>query len=81
MKSVFLTEHYITDPKTSHSYWKKGYAIYYDNFTNFPLENDWRFSEVKDKRKLAIFLGTVNNLIFPIKFPLKLNNGLIINEL
>lgn len=43
------------------------------------LKVDWRFCEVKDKRKQAIILG-VCKTSFPIKYPLLLTNGTVIRN-
>lgn len=40
-------------------------------------ETDWRFCEVKNRRKQAKMLG-VCKTVFPIKYPLWLTNGTII---
>lgn len=46
-------------------------------------ETHWQVCEVKDRRKQAIFLGCVMldfELDFPIKFPLTLDNGCIVDN-
>lgn len=44
-----------------------------------PSDTDWRFKEVKDKRKRLIRLGTAT-CNFPIEYPLILDNGFVINK-
>lgn len=80
--SVFLSEHYEINPKSGDGSWRKHYSFYMGNFgENIDIKSDWRTSEVKDRRKLAIFLGLVINPIFPIIFPLELTNGKKIEKL
>ncbi len=43
------------------------------------IENDWRWCEVKGKRKQAKVLG-IYRAKFPIKFPMLFINGLVINK-
>lgn len=49
-------------------------------FKALDVKNDWRFCAVKNKRNEAVILGDVelNECEFPIKFPLKLSNGIVI---
>jgi hypothetical protein len=44
------------------------------------LKSDWRFKEVKDKRKQLKLLGTKENLVLPIVYPLVLDDGRVIND-
>jgi len=60
--------------------WISEYHFYKGDLSNVDLENDWRFKEIKDKRKQSKFLGTVNT-DFPINYPLHLNNGAILEKL
>lgn len=46
---------------------------------NIDWKTDWRFCEVKDKRKQAKMLGLCKTT-FPIKYPLWLTNWIIIEE-
>jgi len=77
MWSVFEKE-YTT--KINNKYqWVKELNFYIGDLTNEDFKNDYRFKEVKDKRKQVKFLGTVETE-FPLKFPLKLNNGIILEN-
>lgn len=51
-----------------------------DYYEKVDFENDWRFCEVKNKRKKSILIGDceLSDSDFPIKFPLTLKNGLIV---
>ena len=51
-----------------------------NGFNEIDLKTDWRFCEVKGKRKEAVLIGDVelNESDFPITFPLVLRNGLIV---
>jgi len=60
--------------------WITQYIFYMNDLSDVDLETDWRFKEVKNKRKLAEFLGTVNT-DFPIEYPLHLNNGIILEKI
>jgi hypothetical protein len=44
------------------------------------FEKDWRFCEVGKKRRQSKFLGLVENLSFPVEYPLILTNGTIISN-
>lgn len=46
---------------------------------NIDWVNDWRFCEIKKKRKQVKLLG-VCKAIFPIKFPLSLTNNIVIES-
>jgi hypothetical protein len=77
MWSVFECEY---KTKVEEEYkWVKELRFYMRDISNEDLKNDWRFCEVKDKRKQAKFLGTVETE-FPIKFPLTLYNGKILEK-
>ena len=43
------------------------------------MDKDWRFKPVENKRKQVILLGICETK-FPVKFPLSLYNGLILNN-
>ena len=73
--SVFLAEHFVEKDK----YFKKSYQFYYGDLSKTILENDWRFKEVLNKRKEAVFMGLANTA-FPINFPLKLENDKLLNK-
>jgi hypothetical protein len=59
--------------------WTKEYCFYNGNLQtqNIDWNSDWRFCEVKDKRKQAKILGVCKTK-FPIKYPLYLTNGIVI---
>lgn len=53
-----------------------------ETFKDIDFKTDWRFCAVKDKRSEAILVGDINLVEsdWPIKFPITLNNGIIIND-
>ena len=59
--------------------WVKKLNFYYGDLSEENLTNDWRFKEVPERRKQVKFLGTVETE-FPVKFPLILNNGLVLED-
>jgi len=71
LRSVFL--HITKKP-----IYKEEYHFYYGDLSKIDFENDKRFKE-HDYRKYE-FLGTAI-VEFPIKFPLKLDNGKILEKL
>ena len=78
MWSVFENEY---KTKVGNNYqWVKELNFYMGDLSNEDFENDYRFKEVKDKRKQLKFLGLVETQ-FPVKFPLKLINGIIIEDI
>lgn len=52
------------------------------SFQAIDFNTDWRFCEVKDKRKNTLLFGDVDleDGDWPIRFPLKLKNGLILEN-
>lgn len=58
------------------------YNGYQQEFLKVNIENDWRFKELKGKREKAILVGCINlsEDDFPIKYPLILKNGVIIEK-
>lgn len=76
LHSVFLTEHLVKKDKIK--IWVKSHSFYLGNLSKTKLNDDWRFKEVKGKRKEAIFLGLVHT-DFPVKYPLKTECNNIIN--
>lgn len=75
MISVVLAEHKINN------LWKKEYNFYSVDLTDVEFDNDWRFRAVDEKRKLSILLGTVDELSFPVKYPIVLNNSTLIEKI
>jgi hypothetical protein len=41
------------------------------DLSNIDLTTDWRFCDVKGKRRNCIFLGFIDNPEFPLKEPIK----------
>lgn len=77
--TVFKVKRYNEEKKI----WTEDYDFYMGNMLDWEHrfgKNDWRFCEVKDKRELAVLLGK-GWLRFPIKFPVKLDNGVVLNKL
>lgn len=70
--SVFLVER--LDQKI------KEYVFYLGEIQNIDYKNDWRFKKVKGKRSQLEFLGTVKT-DFPVKYPLHLLNGKILQKI
>lgn len=73
--SVFKCERFNEEKKR----WFKEYSFYWGDCKHIFEKDDWRFCEVKGKRKLAEYMGK-GWFKFPIKFPAKLDNGIILNE-
>lgn len=59
--------------------WITEFNFYMGDLSNVDTSNDWRFKEIKNKRKMSKFLGVVETT-FPIQYPLTLNNGIIISK-
>lgn len=61
------------------SYWKRVLKFYKGDLQKKDINwvTDWRFCEVRDKRKQAKMIGTCRTT-FPIKYPLRLTNGTIV---
>jgi len=78
MWSVFENEY---KTKVGKNYqWVKELNFYVGDLSNEDFKNDYRFKEVKDKRKQIKFLGLVETQ-FPVKYPLKLTNGTILEDI
>jgi len=81
--TVFEVEHLYfigkdTDGKSINK-WKKQIVFYFGYLTNVEILSDWRFCEVKEKRKQAICKGIKTNPEFPIVYPLILDDGSILD--
>ena len=77
MWSMFEAEYYHYNKKTKIGKWSKQIFFYKGDFTKFnEFKNDRRFCEAKTRRNVK-FLGTKENIDFPIVYPFKLDNGLI----
>lgn len=63
----------------SRKFWDTHY-VFYMGETIFD-ENDWRIVEVKDKRKDIELMGIVNDISFPVEYPLKTIGGSFINKI
>ena len=81
MHYVFETEHKIftgrdADDKSIVE-WVKQLAFYSGGIDPITLDptKDWRFCEVKDRRRVAIFKGQITSLTFPVVYPLVLDNS------
>jgi len=59
--------------------WVKELNFYMGDMSDEDLTNDYRFREVPGKRKQLRFLGTAETE-FPVKFPLTLKNGLVLED-
>jgi len=59
---------------------RREYVFYLGDCTLIYDKKDWRFCKVEGKRNELIFLG-VCNISFPVKFPLKLDNGKILENI
>ena len=75
--SVVVNENKIG--KDNNSQWVTELNFYMGDLQtkNIDWKTDWRFCEVKDKRKQVKMLG-VCKTTFPIKYPLWITNGIII---
>lgn len=58
----------------------KEYVFYFGDCTLIYDKKDWRFCKMEGKRNELVFLG-LGEMSFPIKYPLKLNNGKILEEI
>ena len=73
--TIFLVEH------NENGKWVKRHGFYVVDINDCDLKTDYRFCEVKDKRKEAIVLGTVSEISFPVAYPITLDSGLILNAI
>jgi hypothetical protein len=76
--SVFLNEKFVEKDKKL--IWIKEHIFYHGDLSKLN-DDDWRIREVPKKRKKSIFLGIVQNLEFPVKYPIQLSNGDLIGEI
>ena len=65
--------------------WVKEIFFYYNNPELPPstdLKTDWRFNKIDGVRAQAEYLGdvTLERKDFPVQFPLKLDNGFIVQD-
>ena len=67
--SVFSAEYFIEVKKQL--VWKKQTFLYMGDLSNVDMATDWRFHDVKGKRKNCTFLGLINNPEFPLKEPIE----------
>ena len=68
--SIFLNEHFKTENPNSKKMWVKSYTFYHLDVKTIDIGKDWRFKEVKNKRKESIYLGECE-VRFPIKYPIE----------
>lgn len=55
--------------------WKKEFFFYCLSNVLLDLKTDWRFKWVQEKRGKGKLIGTVDNPIFPIQYPIMTNEG------
>lgn len=79
--SVFLSNRKVIkeDGKKQVWIWEKVYNFYKVNMAEVDVKTDVRFKLIKDKREESIYLG-VCETEFPVKFPLTLINGVILEK-
>lgn len=75
MISIILSEYKIGED------WILEYQFYYVDLKQVNLSEDIRFKEINGKRKKSILIGVVDDLEFPVKYPIKLEDGNIIYNL
>jgi hypothetical protein len=80
INTVFENEKYVYNKKSATGRWVNELVFYVGDLTDVDLKSDWRFKEVKDKRKQLKLLGTKENLVLPIVYPLVLDDGRVIND-
>jgi hypothetical protein len=51
--------------------WTTHTRLFMGDLSNIDLTTDWRFCDVKGKRRNCIFLGFIDNPEFPLKEPIK----------
>jgi hypothetical protein len=74
MISIVLVEH------LKENIWVKEFNFYHIDLSSIDFSTDYRFKIVDEKRKLSLLLGTINELKFPVTYPIVLNNNTIINK-
>ena len=77
--TVTEEECYIYNSNTKTGRWIKSLQFWHGDLSNIDFKTDDRFYEVKDKRKQIVLLGTVKDVKFPVKFPLILDNMIILD--
>lgn len=75
--SVFENHHAVD--KNGKQKWVTELVFYKGDLSKVDLATDWRFREVKGKRSQLKYLGMCETS-FPVKYPLRLDNGDVINE-
>ncbi|MFL0065366.1 hypothetical protein V3A08_07410 [Tenacibaculum maritimum] len=76
--TVFLFEKYDNQNKK----WFLEYHFYAGKlFEKINIKTDWRTKAVKGKRKEAKFIGYVENLSFPVEYPITTTTGIKIERL
>lgn len=60
--------------------WKKDFFFYCLSNVLLDLKTDWRFRWVQDKRGKGKLLGTVDDPVFPVQYPILTNEGKLINS-
>ncbi|MFL0077007.1 hypothetical protein [Tenacibaculum maritimum] len=76
--TVFLFEKYDNENKK----WFLEYGFYAGKlFEKINIKTNWRTKAVKGKRKEAKFIGYVENLSFPVEYPITTTTGIKIARL
>jgi hypothetical protein len=79
MYTITENEFFIYDSKTKTGKWVKQYQFWNGDLTDTNFNNDSRFCEVKNRRKLVKLMGVKTNIKFPIVYPLILDNGTVLS--
>jgi hypothetical protein len=79
MWSLTETEYYLVDKNTKQGNWIKQLHFWNCDLSDVDFTTNDNFKEVKNKRKLSILLGTIDDVKFPVVRVLKLNNGVTVN--
>lgn len=77
MWSVFANHHVIE--KEGKPQWVTELNFYMGDLSDIDTATDWRFKEVNNRRSQSKFLGMCDTH-FPVKYPLHLDNGTIIQS-
>ena len=80
MISIVEIEHYKYNKQNKIGIWIKSLQIYYVDLSAIDFISDDRFCKIKNKRSQGKLLGLLNEINFPIVFPLVLNNGFTIEN-
>lgn len=75
MISIVLCEYKIG------SHYVKEHRFYSVDIRNISFKEDDRFRSIYNKRKECALLGVVNNLSFPVHYPIYLENGNVIDKI